>query len=539
MKKLLTLSALLCSLSCMAQHPGLVSLKGIGGNNEDAAAYVNPTADGGFILTIGTQSGADTGNIDTLFCNAEAKRTIFNKYNSDGSILEWSKCYEATGDTLFYYMFPQADGGFIFGGQYRFISSTTIGYDIGATNGFYVCKQDALGNILWSHIYGGEPSTDQFLADMIPTPDGGFLLVGDVYGTDTDFTVHPAPPGLTTDDICALKIDSLGNKQWSNAIGGSFDEDASMAVNGLASDYYVLGHTTSNDLDCTGNHDTSHATSDVYIVRLDSLGNIIWHKDMGGSKSDFGDCMLPDGKGGVMIGGDTYSLDGDVSHPIGQVGHYLQSIWLLDIDSAGNKLWDNCLGGGDDMPFSMCRGANSSIWIAAANEYRDSFEVDTFYGGTYDAWFVHTDSTGNFLGGKVIGSTGYDWANFIYPLSDGNFLGGGYYYDSTALFSSINYYGSGDAFLCVLSPGSTTAISMLNPQDAMALFPNPAHKSITLSLPAAGKFAIINNLGQYVYTAANTDNSCTVSVADLAAGLYIVRWQGTDGTVLTDKFIKE
>ena len=86
MKKFPTLFLILFSITSLAQHPGLISLKGIGGNASDAAANVLQTTDGGFIVGFGTRSDVDTGNIDTLFCNVAQTRSIFTKYNSDASV---------------------------------------------------------------------------------------------------------------------------------------------------------------------------------------------------------------------------------------------------------------------------------------------------------------------------------------------------------------------------------------------------------------------------------------------------------------------
>jgi hypothetical protein len=295
MKKILSLLVLLFTHCVYGQEPTLLSLKLYGGNGSEG--FGNPvikTSDGGFIIGIGSNSTGTIGNIDT-FCAENGNRTIFLKYNSDATILEWTKCFSySTGDTSLDFMFPQNDGGAVIGGLYN----STIGW------GFYICRHDAADNILWAHGYSIGLSA--IPKDMIATSDGGYIIVGGVYYSDTNFTVHNS--GSFHADIGVLKLDSLGNKIWSKAIGGTLDE-ASAKVLESQGGYYIVGRTNSDDSDCTGYHGGGN---DVYIVRLDLNGNILWHHDLGGSSVETGDYACLDGNGGVLIAATSNSSDGDV-----------------------------------------------------------------------------------------------------------------------------------------------------------------------------------------------------------------------------------
>ena len=137
MKQILTilLFVVVFSFAARAQEPAIGWLKGYGGNVDDAVVKpVISTSDGGVIISIASNSDSGTGNIDS-FCATGGNRTIFVKYNASASIIEWSKCYSygMGGDTSLIYMFPQNDGGNVFGGEYL------SGYGWG----FYVCKQES------------------------------------------------------------------------------------------------------------------------------------------------------------------------------------------------------------------------------------------------------------------------------------------------------------------------------------------------------------------------------------------------------------
>ena len=259
----------------------MLSLKGYGGSDDDQVnTNVTMTNDGGFIISLTSFSNTGSGNIDS-FCALGGYRTIFAKYNSDASLLEWSKCYENNGDSFVLYAFPTNDGGTVLGGEFN---TMVFGY------GFLIWREDALGNIMWSHSYskGNSP----LLRDMIATDDGGYMMIGDAIYTDTNFTVHNS--GSLNADIAVLKLDSLGNKLWSKAIGGSGDELANAIVENPNGGYYIIGRTPSNDYDCTGNH----GGYDAYLARLDKDGNILWHRDLGGSATDDGVYAIDNGKGG-------------------------------------------------------------------------------------------------------------------------------------------------------------------------------------------------------------------------------------------------
>ena len=143
MKQLFAFFLLLLPVCLHAQvpEPNLLWLKGYGGNAWDNfESHVNATSDGGFVLSLSSNSNVSTGNIDS-FCNIGGNRVVFLKYNYNASILEWSRCFLVNGDTDILYMFPTNDGGAVLGGVYN------------AAWGYYICKQDIAGNILWSRAY--------------------------------------------------------------------------------------------------------------------------------------------------------------------------------------------------------------------------------------------------------------------------------------------------------------------------------------------------------------------------------------------------
>jgi len=521
MKKLIVLFFILFTLTqhvaAQAPEPPMLSLKLIGGNSTDLVLTpVIKATDGGFILSY--ETGSTTGPIDSL-CSVTDPDIIFQKYNGDATVLEWTKCFAADGDTFLIYMFPKNDGGIVFGGEYK----SGLGW------GFYICKQDVVGNIIWSHGYS--KGNGPLLRDMIATNDGGYIMTGNLSYADTNFAIHYG--SFMDNDIGVIKLDSSGNKVWSKVIGGTGDDLVSKIVYAPDGGCYIIGTTTSDDFDCTGNH----GNSDAYLARLDQYGNLLWHNDLGGSGYDAGGgtYACADNKGGVIIATSSGSNDGDISNQIDVGGH---DIWLIEVDSTNTILWNNCFGGGGyEYPNSVCKAADGSIWTAGVSDNKGG-EIDTAY-GSEDAWIVHADSVGNFINAKVLGSTGQDEGDMIYPLSNGNVIAGGYYENGNGSFN-ISWGGGADAFLVEFAPWTTVIKQVSAINNDIKIYPDPANEQVTIEMKQKGTYAITitDVMGRLIYKAKYVDKD-EIDIKGWQRGLYYVQAISENGFKTTKKFLVE
>ena len=517
MKTLITFIISFLSVGCFAQvpEPATLWLREYGGGGFDEIVNaVTKTSDGGFIVCISTNSSPGFGNIDSL-CTGDTinSENIFLKYNSDATILEWTKC-----NGIGSYINILYDNSFIFGGVTTAVPSGWA---------FDILKQNNTGLILWSKTYGGQNAGAR-LKGMIACDDGGYIMVGETNYSDTDFTIHYG--SFMDDDIAVVKVDSNGNKVWAKVIGGS-QEDAVEAVIAAPGDgCYIVGSTNSTDFDCTG----SLGNGDIYLARLDKSGTILWHRDIGGSGGEFAANATSNGKGGVIIAGATSSPDGDRTHfpPFGC------PIWVLEVDSNQNILWNNCYGGGGGncYPNAICKAIDGSIWIAAVSDVI-GYEVDTNYGRD-DAWFVHTDSVGNLLCAKVLGGSGLDEGTMVYPLSNGSIIAGGYYQYGNGGFPNIGWGGFGDAFLTVFAPWTTGITSLEVNNHKTEIYPNPTNKEVTIETEQNGinNLLITDLLGRLIYTT-QFANKIQISIIDWPKGIYYVQIMDNNGYKKVEKLI--
>ena len=501
-----------------AQRLALLSMEGWGGEKFD---YLTPsvvyTNDGGVIINLETMSV--TGNINST-CFNNGDRSVFRKYNANGT-LEWEKCYTNSHDSMFMYLFLQSNGDRVLGGA-----------GISPSNRYlYIRREDSMGNILGSRIYGG--SRDEFLRDLAATDDGGYIMVGETYSDDGDVGYHYGGSGsYFFSDIWVLKVDGNGDKLWSRVIGGSSDDFVSAVMAAPGGGCYIIGSTSSDDYDCTGLHGPPSKISDIYIARLAGNGDMLWHRCLGGNDGDAGYDLCSDGKGGILAAGSTYSHDGDVSRHIGGL-----NFWLINLDSNGNVLWDNCYGGNYVTPYTVCRATDGSIWMGGKSP-QSGGQVDAHYGGD-DGWVIRTDSMGNFLGGRVLGASRDDGVTVLYPLSDGSVMAGGYYSagDPTGENLPVTFYGQRDIFLSRLAPWTTGVTSLGMADRGVQVYPNPARDGVTVRLSEPGVVRICDITGREVYFFESDEGGHHVDVSRWSKGLYHVQVQMAGGHRASERLI--
>jgi hypothetical protein len=260
--------------------------RSLGGNSQDFGGSVIQTTDSGYVVA-GTKMG-NNSYFDGYTIKLDANGTI-----------QWEQTYGGSGYDLLNSVIQTADGGYL-------MSGTGMGED------FLMIRTDEYGNILWSAGYGGTDDGEANAA--VETEDGGYVIAGYTWSNDGDVTGHHGYP-----DYWVIKLDSLGALQWQKAIGGGYWDIAYSVVKTNEGGYMVAGGTTGG-----GNMSSSSDNSDFGIVKLDSLGNILWTKLFGSSLSDGAYSMIPTDSG-YVVAGSSASNDRDVT---GNHGGF--DFWIME-----------------------------------------------------------------------------------------------------------------------------------------------------------------------------------------------------------------
>lgn len=212
---------------------------------------------------------------------------IFLSSFSQAQEIVWQKTIGGSGDDALSNMIQTADGGFIIGGSSKSNISgdktennrdTTL-----ATRDYWIIKLDSAGNIQWQNTIGG--AGDDFVAEIKATNDGGYIIGGSSKSEmGGDKTENGCNPYANYGDYWIVKLDSLGNIQWQNTIGGGL-EDYIFSISQTIDGGYICGgesHSTAICDKTQGNNGGGTSTSDFWIIKLDTIGNIQWQSTIGG-----------------------------------------------------------------------------------------------------------------------------------------------------------------------------------------------------------------------------------------------------------------
>lgn len=279
--------------------------------------------------------------------------------------------------------------------------------------------------LAWEQFFGGN-GIERGRA-LIQTFDGGLAIVGSTasinWGVDNTFT-----------DIFLIKLDKEGNYQWHRTFGGTESDNVNNILQTPDSGFVLVGDTYSKDGDVTGNH----GGLDAWIIRLDKDGSLLWQKCLGGSKRESFSKVVQDTKGNFIAIGSAESGNGDV------IGHRGKAdIWIVKINPFGNIVWKNCYGGtevdgisylGDTVHGSALVYCDEGITFASSTKSSnvdvESRENDT---SQFDLWLVRLSDAGMIEWERTLGTNWHEIPHDIVRARDSGYAIAGEFFgpDST------------------------------------------------------------------------------------------------------------
>ncbi|UCB59179.1 MAG: hypothetical protein JSV67_02460 [Thermoplasmatales archaeon] len=263
--------------------------KTFGGTNLDWGNLVHQTTDGGYIITGETRSyGA-------------GDRDLWLIKTDDGGNKIWDKTFGGTNYDGGTSVQQTTDGGYI-------ITGFTANFGGGGTN-IWLIKTDDNGNSIWNKTFGGDYW--DYGNSVQQTTDGGYIITG---------LITTSGAG----DVCLIKTDNNGNNIWIKTFGGEKSDWGWSVEQTTDGGYIITGETWS--------FGAGHC--DIWLIKTDDDGNKIWEKTFGEVNSDWGRSVQQTNDGGYIITGYKESTGtGDFD------------VWLIKTDNSGNILWDRTFGG--------------------------------------------------------------------------------------------------------------------------------------------------------------------------------------------------
>jgi len=379
-------------------------VKTFGGSGEDDALSVSKTLDGGIAIFGYTQStdGDVTGKTTT-----DSDYWLL-KLDADGN-KQWDRVYGGSDDDRGQKIISTQDGGFAITGYSRSSDG-----DVNGNNGFYdywVLKLDASGNIQWSKNFGFPGSDRSF--SLTQLQDGGFFLTGflDVTasnGEGNDLQGKSAAALHGIGEFWGIRLDANGNKIWRKYFGGSNNDRSYDALQASTGEILMIGSSESDDFDITN----PNGSYDIWVVKTDLDGNLLWQKNFGGSSIEIGYSITETKDGNFVLAGDTRSSDGDISNLLGN-----SDFWMIKFDPSGNLIWEKTLGGSDfDSARSIEEFQNGDLLISGSSKSQDNMLTQNY--GSNDAWAVITNNDGNVKWEASFGGSDLDFINQAIQLED-------------------------------------------------------------------------------------------------------------------------
>jgi hypothetical protein len=277
-------------------------------------------------------------------------------------------------------------------------------------------------------------------------------------------------------------------------------------------------------------------TSDAFVVKYDSTGNMHWIRSFEGSGYETAYDVSVDQDGNIYTSGvyfsPTFSANSLTVSNAGQGDTY-----IMKLDSAGNELWLRSANGIlNDQALSGTMNANNEYcvagWFNSPSISSNGLTISrTQVANTTDLLVLRYNQSGSIIGGSIAHGTGLssviadiiDAPNSQYHVT-GYFTGQNVYVGSTT-FTNTTVGGSRDFFLAEVT-NTFTGIEEETEMGTIVVYPNPASNEVTLQFPKAvsnAEIRITDLSGKILQTTNGyAGTNIQISLAGLAAGHYIL-----------------
>lgn len=497
----------------------------IGGNMFDRVNSIVQTNDGGY--TIAGRSLSDISGDKNE--NSQGSEDFWIvKTDSLGNIV-WQNTIGGLQEDLPYYIIQTNDGGYLVCGTSRSpISGDITEAALGGSFDAYILRLDASGNILWQNMIGG--SMSEYAQACVENVDGSFLLA---IQSDSDSSGDKTENSIGAEDFWLVKTDPNGNILWQNTIGGSGNDYVARIKTTSDGGIILSGSSLSN---ISGDKsENSFGILDYWMVKTDSMGNVLWDKTYGGNDNEaLSSLDVTSDNGFILAGSSKSNASGSKSE--NSLGQY--DYWIVKTDSAGNLEWENTIGGSDFDYANCVHQTNSNEFVICGRSQSNiSGDKNENSLGDYDIWLVKTDMTGNIIWDNTIGGSGYDLIFDFKITSDNGYILGGNSSSTISGDKTEDSIGVADFWLIKLAAESSSSVGEYPyHDDKVFVFPNPATDEINIkNIGNENVFiSMYDVLGRNIFENESVlSNSKTkMRLQELTEGIYTIQIRNSKGESL-------
>lgn len=274
---------------------------------------------------------------------------------------------------------------------------------------------------------------------MIPTDHNCFVMAGTTNSRDgIGKGNHSLPEKF---DIVVCRVSAEGQVIWKTPIGGSENEHFADMKPTADGGVLIVGTTESTDGDCSENH----GKMDFLLAKVDRMGKLLWTKCYGGVGNDQGLAVMETSDGGFVIGGESGSRTGSMTHHIGAL-----DAWVAKLDAGGNVQLEKTFGGrGNERVTNLIEVKKDRYLAVCATTSTDGDVKDPL--GEKDVWLVCFSKNFDVVWQRTYGGSDFDEVKQMIRSRNGDLvLCGTTFSDDLDLEGSPNH-GQGDSWMFRIS----------------------------------------------------------------------------------------
>ncbi len=326
------------------------------------------------------------------------------KYTAAGALL-WAHALGGSAADAAMAAAVGPDGSLYVGGTFRGSIDFDPGPGVvqltsaGDADGF-VCRFDSRGHLLWAGRQGGG-GTDS--CDALAVDDAGYVCTAGVFEGTADFDPGGDAFSMASQgrqDAFISRLDANGNFLWAVNPSGAYDDHAW----GLAIDAEGYIYTTG----------VRNSTT-AFVSKQSSDGSFVWLKTMGGSSRGLRIAASPDGDIYTVgaYGSEWADFDPGVGvYSFGTVGY--ENAFVLRLDSDGDFVWARQLGGNSYTTGNgITLGPDGHVYLTGS--FRGTADLDpggavydVTSAGVEDTFLVKLDEHGSLVWARTAGAQGAD-----------------------------------------------------------------------------------------------------------------------------------
>ncbi len=502
----------------------------------------------------------------------------------------WQNAFGGFGNDYLFDLKVTSDGGVICGGASYSNTSGTKTQDSRGGADYWILKLDSSGSVEWEKTFGG--SLEDYLFSIHQTSDGGYILGGrsesdssgdktisckglkDIwiikldengsiqwqqsYGGNDDeilfslqetwdhgyilgsysksnISGNKIENCIGSYDYWILKLDSIGNIIWQNTIGGS-GLDALTVIRQTSDHNYILGGYSNSQISGDKNQNSHGSSLDYWILKIDPTGNIIWQKTIGGDGLDELSSLIETNDGGYLLVGESLS---NVSGNKLELCRGLADFWIVKINFSGNIEWQRTLGGNNvDEPWAVIQTNDGNYLIGGYSESNISGDKIEDSKGAEDIWLIKLNQLGSIMWQKDLGGSDMDELSALSETSQNELIYGGLSISNISGDKTINRIGLTDFW--ILKTDFDSGISNSISENEIIFYPNPFYSSLFLN---SNNFIntdleIYNILGLKISEQKIIEKNQLIDLQYLTPGSYIFILKNQDKIISRNRIIK-